>query len=105
MAIPQFDRPKGGVTAPMRWWRLGSVALTVLAACTAAGLGWEEKDACGPNGCTRCSRDEDCVAGSSCCAHTLYCSHRDDAAAVCQLGCIEPDPPPCSCQNGRCRFE
>ena len=69
------------------------------------GFGWDEVDYCGPDGCTACTSDRDCVTGLSCCAEALYCSHRDDAPNVCQLGCMEPDPPPCTCQRGRCRFE
>jgi hypothetical protein len=90
----------------MPWSRwMTAVVVVAVANCTAVGLGWKEEDSCGPNGCTECSRDSDCVTGSSCCSHTLFCSHRDDTAAVCALGCYEPDPPPCTCQAGRCRFE
>jgi hypothetical protein len=77
----------------------------VLAAALAAcGLGWETVDRCGDAGCAACDSDDDCVTRSSCCAEELYCSHRDDSPLVCQLGCSVPDPPPCLCAAGRCRF-
>ncbi|HEX6765907.1 MAG TPA: hypothetical protein VF103_10530 [Polyangiaceae bacterium] len=69
------------------------------------GYGWDEADVCGDHGCTRCTNDRDCVSTSSCCGHTLFCSHHDDAPNVCELGCFEPDPPPCTCRGGRCHFE
>ena len=76
-----------------------------LSACKAAGLGWDEVDYCPEDGCTACDSDDDCVSGTSCCSETMYCLHRDDGFAVCDLGCREPDPPPCACDDGRCRFE
>lgn len=81
-----------------------ALALSALFGGCAASLGWDEVDYCPPEGCTACEQDSDCVSGGSCCAETLYCSHRDDGPTVCQLGCTEPEPPPCACQSGRCRF-
>jgi len=86
--------------------KLVRLAALLLTGCTAAGIGWDEIDYCGdPPACTPCGTDSDCVASSSCCAESLYCSHTDDVPIVCQLGCVEPTPPPCRCVEGRCRFD
>lgn len=98
--MPSNPRPRARAKA-------AALALLALfaAGCAAVGLGWEEVDHCGSAGCTPCESDSDCVTAASCCAEAVYCSHRADAPLVCQLGCEEPEPPPCGCDQGRCRFE
>lgn len=66
--------------------------------------GWETVDWCDEDGCQVCTSDADCVTGYSCCSEELYCMHRDEDLMVCQLGCLSPDPPPCTCQEGVCGF-
>jgi hypothetical protein len=65
---------------------------------------WEKVDHCDTGGCEECQTDEDCIVGSSCCGEVFFCMHRDEQLTVCQLGCYEPDPPSCTCVEGRCRF-
>lgn len=76
--------------------------LAVLPGCW---LTWEKVDACDSDGCSACTTDDDCVTGYSCCEEALYCMHQDDVLVTCQLGCTEPPPPPCTCQEGRCTFD
>lgn len=88
--------------------RLRLIAIGLCAALLAASgcaIGWDEVDSCGQGGrCTPCASDDDCVTGASCCAKEVYCLHRQDSFAVCQLGCSQPDPPDCLCVASRCRF-
>ncbi|MFH1466720.1 MAG: hypothetical protein ABIO70_20205 [Pseudomonadota bacterium] len=81
--------------------RLLALALLILPACT---LAWEQEDFCDSGGCEACTSDADCTVGSSCCGEVFYCMHQDEVLYVCQLGCYEPEPPPCTCVEGRCRF-
>jgi len=75
----------------------------VIPGCT---WGWDEVDYCGPdNVCAPCADDTDCRVALSCCGETMFCySRHEEEWSVCQLGCREPDPPPCRCVEGRCRF-
>jgi hypothetical protein len=94
-----------------RWWLaigpcvlLGLCAPLALAGCA---LGWDEEDYCGPDGvCEPCASDSDCRVTLSCCGETMMCySRHEDEFSICQLACYEPDPPPCRCEQGRCRFQ
>lgn len=69
-------------------------------------LDWEYVDDCGQDGvCLECKSDDDCSSGYSCCGETWFCFHRqEDTAPVCQLACTHPDPDPCGCVEGQCRF-
>ena len=75
----------------------------LLSGCT---LGWDEVDYCGPDEvCESCGDDSDCTVTLTCCGETMFCySKNEDTFSICQLGCFEPDPPPCRCVEGRCRF-
>jgi len=86
--------------------RATTLALAVLLAAGCA-LGWDEVDYCGPDEvCEPCASDDDCVVTLTCCGKEMLCYSRDeDEFAICQLGCFEPDPPPCVCVEGRCRFD
>lgn len=81
-----------------------------LAICTGlllfvgCGNGFQNVDHCPDRGCTSCTTDADCVVAVDCCGERNVCSHRDDAIAICRLGCSEIDnPPPVSCRESRCR--
>jgi len=82
--------------------------LVVVLAALVSGcaLGWDEEDYCGPDGvCEPCAKDSDCRVTLTCCGETMFCySKHEDQFGVCALGCYEPDPPPCLCVEGRCRF-
>jgi hypothetical protein len=87
-----------------------SALIVTLAALTAllsgCAIGWDEEDYCGPDEvCESCGDDHDCAVTLSCCGETMFCySKFEDTFSICQLGCYEPDPPPCRCVDGRCRF-
>lgn len=91
----------------MKGMRLCIAGLLLLVPLAGCGWGWDEVDYCGPDEvCEPCEKDSDCTVALSCCGKTMFCYNRDeDQFAVCQLGCYEPDPPPCRCSKGRCRFK
>ncbi len=88
--------------------RYGLALLVAVAALCCAGCapGWERFDSCGMDDiCIPCDVDEDCISYHSCCGQVLYCAHQDeDSADICNLGCYEPPPPPCTCIDSRCQF-
>jgi len=69
--------------------------------------GWKEVNYCGPDDvCEPCDGDSECRQESECCGKGLYCfSRREENILFCLAGCTVPTPPPCRCQDHRCRFE
>lgn len=81
--------------------------VALIALSSGCAIGWDEVDFCGPDDvCESCASDADCTVTMSCCGDTMFCySKNEDDFSICQLGCIKPDPPPCLCVDGRCRFK
>lgn len=61
-------------------------------------------------GCPACSSHADCVFTGNACTETVFCTHRNVAIDVIEIGCDSaleyswPDEKQCACSSSVCRY-